>query len=77
MSARITTRLRVCYFRGTAALTTASAATFAANTAFASQGPGIAPGHAGPTALLAMAIAVYGTLAVVVVAGLMGAARHR
>jgi hypothetical protein len=45
--------------------------------AFASQGPGGGPGTASSFTQLAMAIIVYGTSALVVVAGLIGAARRR
>ena len=48
-----------------------------ANAAFASQGPGGGPGTASSFAQLAMAIIVYGTSALVVGAGLIGAARRR
>jgi hypothetical protein len=48
-----------------------------ANTAFASQGPGGAPGTASSFTQLAMAIVVYGTSALVVGIGLIGAARRR
>jgi hypothetical protein len=48
-----------------------------ANAAFASQGPGVGPGTASSFTQLAMAIIVYGTSAVVVGAGLIGAARRR
>jgi hypothetical protein len=45
--------------------------------AFASQGPGGGLGTASPFTQLAMAIIVYGVSAVVVGAGLIGAARQR
>ncbi|SHK73638.1 hypothetical protein SAMN05444159_4057 [Bradyrhizobium lablabi] len=45
--------------------------------AFASQGPGGGPGSASNFTQLAMAILVYGTSALVVGAGLIGAARRR
>jgi hypothetical protein len=48
-----------------------------ANAAFASQGPGAGPGTASSFTQLAMAIIVYGTSALVVGAGLIGAARRR
>lgn len=58
-----------------------SAATLAclpfANAALASQGPGGRPGTAGDLTQLAMAIIVYGTSALVVGAGLIGATRRR
>src|SRR5216683_7125574 len=47
------------------------------NAAFASQGPGGGPGTASSATQLAMAIIVYGTSALVVGAGLIGAARRR
>jgi hypothetical protein len=48
-----------------------------ADAAFASQGPGGGPGTASSFTQLAMAIIVYGTSALVVGAGLIGAARRR
>lgn len=45
--------------------------------AFASQGPGIAPGTAGAATQLGAAIAVYGGSALVIAAGLIGALRRR
>jgi hypothetical protein len=45
--------------------------------AIASQGPGVMPGSAGATTQLAMAIIVYGGSALLVVFGLIGAARQR
>ena len=48
-----------------------------ANAAFASQGPGGGPGTASSSTQLAMAIIVYGTSALVVGIGLIGAARRR
>jgi hypothetical protein len=45
--------------------------------ALASQGPGTGPGTASGLTQLAMAIIVYGTSALVIVAGLIGAARGR
>ena len=47
-----------------------------ANAAFASQGPGGGPGAAGSFTQLTMAIIVYGTSALVVGIGLIGAARR-
>src|SRR5882672_6549893 len=47
-----------------------------ANAAFASQGPGGSPGTASSFTQLAMAIIVYGTSALVVGIGLIGAARR-
>ena len=44
---------------------------------FASQGPGGGPGTAGSFTQAAMAIIVYGTSALVVGAGLIGAVRRR
>jgi hypothetical protein len=43
----------------------------------ASQGPGVMPGTASTTVQLAMAIIVYGSSAMVIAAGLIGAARQR
>ena len=55
-----------------------AAAVLCANAALASQGPGTGPGTASPFTQLIMAIIVYGTSALVVGAGLIGAARrHR
>jgi hypothetical protein len=48
-----------------------------AGAALASQGPGGGPGTASPLTQIAMAIIVYGTSALVVGAGLIGAARRR
>jgi hypothetical protein len=48
-----------------------------ANAALASQGPGGGPGTAGHLTQLVMAIVVYGASALVVGAGLIGAARRR
>jgi hypothetical protein len=48
-----------------------------ATAAAASQGPGGGPGTAGGFTQLAMAILVYGTCALVVLAGLIGAVRPR
>jgi hypothetical protein len=52
-----------------------AAALLCANAAFASQGPGGGPGTAGSSTQLAMAIIVYGACALVLGAGLIGAAR--
>jgi hypothetical protein len=46
-------------------------------TAFASQGPGGGPGAASHFTQLAMAIIVYGTCALVILAGLIGVTRRR
>lgn len=54
-----------------------SAILFPADAAFASQGPGGGMGTAGHLTQMAMAILVYGTSAIVVGAGLIGAARGR
>src|SRR6202022_1517711 len=59
------------------AATSALASLLWANAAFASQGPGGGPGTASSFTQLAMAIIVYGTSALVVGAGLIGAARRR
>jgi hypothetical protein len=55
----------------------AGIALFSAGQALASQGPGGGPGTASSFTQLAMAIIVYGTSALVVCAGLIGAARRR
>jgi hypothetical protein len=52
-------------------------ALLAAGHAHASQGPGGGPGTAGSFTQLAMAVIVYGTSALVVGAGLIGAVRQR
>jgi hypothetical protein len=49
----------------------------ATSAAFASQGPGGGPGTASSLTQLAMAIFVYGTSALLVGAGLIGAALRR
>ena len=69
------TRRRVPQF--VFASTSALASLLWANAAFASQGPGEGPGTASSFTQLAMAIIVYGTSALVVGAGLIGAARRR
>jgi len=69
------TRRRVPQF--VFASTSALASLLWANAAFASQGPGGGPGTASSFTQLAMAIIVYGTSALVVGAGLIGAARRR
>jgi hypothetical protein len=48
-----------------------------AGVAFASQGPGAGPGTATRFTQLAMAVAVYGAVAVVIGLGLIGAIRRR
>jgi hypothetical protein len=48
-----------------------------ANAAFASQGPGVSPGTASSFTQVMMAIIVYGTSALLVGAGLIGAVRRR
>jgi len=48
-----------------------------AGAALASQGPGAGPGTASGLTQLAMAVLVYGTSALVVAAGLIGAVRGR
>ena len=60
--------------RTTFAAISISAALAWTSAAFASQGPGVAPGTASPFTQLAMAILVYGASALVVGAGLIGAA---
>lgn len=56
--------------------TTAASQTFA-EAALAAQGPGTNPGTASSLTQLAMAVIVYGTSALVIAAGLIGAARGR
>jgi hypothetical protein len=48
-----------------------------ADAVLASQGPGGGPGSAGPFTQLVMAIVVYGSLALLIGAGLIGAVRRR
>ena len=61
------------------ALATAAvaAALLPAGAALASQGPGGGPGTASDLTQLVMAIIIYGTSALLVGAGLIGAARRR
>ena len=47
------------------------------DSALSAQGPGTGPGTAGSLTQLAMAIIVYGSSALVIAAGLIGAARGR
>lgn len=56
-------------------LTSTAMVLLPAGAALASQGPGSGPGTAGPFTQLAMAILVYGTSALVVGSGLIGALR--
>jgi hypothetical protein len=58
------------------AVTSALVTSLSASAAFASQGPGGGPGTASGFTQLAMAIIVYGASAVIVGAGLIGAARR-
>ena len=60
-----------------AAFATPAACLLWASAAFASQGPGGGPGTASSFTQLATAIIVYGTSALVVGIGLIGAARRR
>ena len=59
------------------ATATVAAVWLPAGTALASQGPGGGPGTASDLTQLVMAIIVYGTSALVVGVGLIGAARQR
>ena len=64
--------------RSRVAFVAATAAGMAiAEAALAAQGPGTGPGTASGLTQLAMAAIVYGTSALVVAAGLIGAARGR
>lgn len=54
-----------------------AAGAFGADVAFAAQGPGTAAGSASSLTQSVMAIVVYGTSALVVGAGLIGALRQR
>jgi hypothetical protein len=58
------------------AATTAASMAFA-DAALAAQGPGTGAGTAGSLTQLAMEVIVYGTSALVIAAGLIGAARGR
>ena len=69
------TRHRISQFVFAAA--SALASLLWTHAAFASQGPGGGPGTASSFTQLAMAIIVYGTSALVVGAGLIGATRRR
>ena len=60
-----------------AAFVTSAACLLWTNAALASQGPGGGPGSASIFTQLAMAIIVYGTSALVVGIGLIGAVRRR
>src|SRR5882672_10273578 len=77
-SSRTTTSFRKMPRISHAAFATpfAAASLLWANAAFASQGPGGGPGTASSFTQLAMAIIVYGTSALVVGIGLIGAARR-
>ena len=55
---------------------TSSAVLLSASAALASQGPGGGMGTASPFTQFAMAVLVYGTSALVVAAGLIGAVRR-
>jgi hypothetical protein len=59
----------------TLALTSLAIGALASDAALASQGPGAGAGTAGHLTQTAMAIIVYGTSALIVCAGLIGAAR--
>jgi hypothetical protein len=63
--------------RFTAALVSSISVLLAADAALASQGPGSGPGTASPFTQLAMAIVVYGTSALLICCGLIGAMRQR
>jgi hypothetical protein len=63
--------------RAASAVIPAVAVSLLTDAAFASQGPGGGMGTASPLTQLAMAIIVYGASAIVVGAGLIGAARGR
>jgi hypothetical protein len=65
---------RPCF---TAALVSSISVLLAAHAALASQGPGGGPGTASPFTQLAMAIVVYGTSALLICGGLIGAMRKR
>src|ERR1700730_13636495 len=69
--------MRDAVSRAALAATPIVAAVLWTDTAFASQGPGGGMGTASHLTQLAMAIVVYGASAIVVGAGLIGAARGR
>jgi hypothetical protein len=75
----VMTSLRIRHRISRFGFATLSAATILSWTgaALASQGPGGGPGTAGGVTQLTMAIIVYGTSALVVGPGLIGAARRR
>jgi hypothetical protein len=62
---------------GVAAVASTVAGLCWADGALASQGPGTGPGTASGLTQIAMAVIVYGTSALVIAAGLVGAARRR
>jgi hypothetical protein len=68
---------RTVYRKAAGALAVTSAVLLSASTALASQGPGGGMGTASPLTQVAMAILVFGTSAVVIGAGLIGAVRRR
>ena len=65
------------YCKAAGVLAVTSAVLLSASTALASQGPGGGMGTASPLTQVAMAILVFGTSAVVIGAGLIGAVRRR
>jgi hypothetical protein len=64
-------------FRVTVVVASTTASLCWVGAALASQGPGTGPGTASGLTQLAIAVIVYGTSALVVAAGLIGAARGR
>jgi len=64
-------------FRFALVVASAAAGVCWVDSVLAAQGPGTGPGTAGGLTQLAMAIIVYGSSALVVAAGLIGAARGR
>lgn len=58
-------------------LSSLTAALLSTSMACASQGPGIAPGTASAFTQMAMAIAVYGLSAGIIIVGLIGALKRR
>jgi hypothetical protein len=76
MFAHIVQKVRLRMLTIVIACASASIVLLVARAACASQGPGIAPGTAGPMTQLAMAILIYGASAVVVAVGLIGALRQ-
>lgn len=74
-SSRTSHRLSRFVFAAVSIATVSVATVVWAGAAFASQGPGVGTGTASNFTQMAMAIIVYGTSALIVCAGLIGAVR--